>query len=375
MKEFPVCAPVIGRLEEELVLQAVRSGWVSSIGPFIREFEDQFASAMAAKNAVTVCNGTAAIHLTLHALGLGPGDEVILPDLTFAATAHAVLQTGATPVFADVDRRTWCIDPDAVEHAISPRTRAILPVHLYGHPADMARILAIAAARNLLVIEDAAEAHGATIGSKPVGALGNAGTFSFYGNKLITTGEGGMIVTNDDELAGRLRFLRDHGMDPVRRYYHSELAFNYRMTNVQAALGVAQLRQMETFVFAKRRIYADYRRALAGLELELNPTTPGCSSSFWMISAVLPNNGQADTQSLMSRLKVKGVDCRPFFVPMSKLPHLRDYKVFGAGGHPSCPVAEHLWSHGLNLPSSCSLTPEEVSEICGRIVIALENAD
>ena len=218
---IPVAAPVIGEREIAYVTDAVKSGWVSSIGAYVDRFEESFASYLGVRHAVAVSNGTTALHLALHALGVKAGDEVIIPNLTFAATAHTVLQTGATPVFVDVEPDSWCMSPKAVERAISPQTRAIMPVHLYGHPADMGRIDVIAREHGLVLIEDAAEAHGAMIGNQKVGSLGAAGCFSFYGNKLMTTGEGGIVSTNDDGLATRLRFLKDHGMTPQVRYLHT----------------------------------------------------------------------------------------------------------------------------------------------------------
>ena len=236
MSFIPVAAPSIGSREIAYVTDAVQSGWVSSIGPYLERFEQAFAEYVGVTRAVAVSNGTVGLHLALYALGIGAGDEVIVPDLTFVATAHAVIQTGATPVFVDVEPDTWCMDPAAVREAITPRTRAVIPVHLYGHAADMSAINMLAEEYGLLVVEDAAEAHGAEISGQRVGGLGQVGVFSFYGNKIMTTGEGGMLTTNDSILADRLRYLKDHGMSPAERYYHTELAFNYRMTNLQAAV-------------------------------------------------------------------------------------------------------------------------------------------
>lgn len=219
-ERVPVAAPVIGDTELAYVTDAVRSGWVSSAGPYVDRFEREFAAYVGAKHAVALANGTVSLHLAAHALGLGPGDEVLAPDLTFAATAHAVMLTGATPVLVDVEEETGGIDPVAAARAVTERTRAIVPVHLYGHPADMTALSALAKKHGLFVVEDAAEAHGARIDGRIVGALGMVGSFSFYGNKLMTTGEGGMLVTDDDALAARVRFLKDHGMTKGRRYFH-----------------------------------------------------------------------------------------------------------------------------------------------------------
>jgi perosamine synthetase len=360
---IPVAAPVIGEFEIECVTDAIRSGWVSSIGPYIDKFETGFAKYIGVRHAIAVANGTTALHLALHALGIGPGDEVIIPDLTFAATAHAVIQTGATPVLVDVEVDTWCMDPRAVERAISEKTRAIMPVHLFGHPADMNAINELAAVNKLLVIEDAAEAHGAKVGERNVGSLGNVGAFSFYGNKVITTGEGGMLTTDDDDLAARLRFLKDHGMSKDRRYFHTELAFNYRMTNLQAALGFAQLSQIETFIQKKRQIFEWYREGLEDVEgLGLNVQRIGYRNIFWMISVVVDEHIILSRDEVCTRLKSRGIDTRPFFVPMSELPHLAKLRSITASGT-NYSVSAGLSRGGFSLPSGCQLKEEQVRRI------------
>jgi perosamine synthetase len=318
-----------------------------------------------------------ALHVTLHALGVGPGDEVLVPDLTVAATAHAVLLTGAAPVLVDVDPATWCMDPAAALRALGPRTRAILPVHLYGQPADMTALAAVARRAGVPLVEDAAEAHGAVWAGQRVGSLGRAATFSFYGNKVITTGEGGMITTDDDALAERIRFLKDHGMSRERRYFHTELAFNYRMTNLQAALGVAQLERIGWLVARKRLIHSWYRELLGGAGagagadpgLALNPTVPRARSVYWMTSVLLPEG--APREEVAARLRTQGVDSRPFFVPMSALPHLAPHRTVNADGEGACPVAADLSRRGLNLPSGCALGREEVERVAGSLLETL----
>ena len=240
-KFLPVAEPDLGPLEERYLLDAFQSGWISSIGEYIQRFEEGFAKFCGAGHGIAVSSGTVAIHLALLAAGVGPGDEVIVPTLTFVGTVSPVKYVGATPVFVDSEPEIGTLDPQAVEKAITSRTKAIIVVHLYGHPADMDPILDIARKYELIVIEDAAEAHGAKYKGRPVGSFGNCATFSFYGNKILTTGEGGMIVTNDKDLADRIRFLKDHAMDPNRRYWHPEVGYNYRITNLQAAIGCAQL--------------------------------------------------------------------------------------------------------------------------------------
>ena len=261
--------PWIGRPELARVVRCVKSGWISSIGAEIGEFEARFAALCARRFGVATSNGTTALHLALAALGIGPGDEVIVPALTFVATANAVHYTGATPVFADADPVTWNVDPAAVAKSVTRRTRAILAVHLYGQPADMRALASTARRAGAVLVEDAAEAHGARYHGRPVGSLGAVACFSFYGNKMVTTGEGGMVLTSDAKLAARLRLLRDHAMSPKRRYYHTEIGFNYRMTTLQAALGLAQLDRFEEICRRKQRIAAWYRDGLRGLPLEL----------------------------------------------------------------------------------------------------------
>jgi len=367
MTFIPIAAPVIGERELAYVTDAVRSGWVSSIGPYIERFEQGFADYLGVSHAIAVSNGTVALHLALHALGIGAGDEVLVPDLTFVATVHAVLQTGATPVFVDVESDTWCIDPVAVERALTPRTRAIIPVHLYGHPADMSALLSIAEKHNLIVLEDAAEAHGAEVCGKRVGSLGRVSAFSFYGNKIITTGEGGMVTTNDAALAERLRFLKDHGMSAQRRYYHSELAFNYRMTNLQAALGLAQLEQIEEFIARKREIFTGYAEILKNVPgLQLNPERPDVKSVYWLISMVLGPECKLARQDLAQALREHEIDSRPFFIPMHQLPHLNQYRVVGREDE-SCPQSERLSAQGLSLPSGCVLDDATVRYVAETV--------
>lgn len=368
---LPVAAPIVGEREIAYVTDAVKSGWVSSIGPYIDRFEEAFARFVGARHGIALANGTVALHLALHALGAGPGDEVIIPDLTFAATAHTVLQTGATPVLADVDPETWCLDPRAVIRALSPRTRAIVPVHLYGHPADMPALSAIAKDRGLVILEDAAEAHGASIAINGaparVGSIGDLAAFSFYGNKIITTGEGGMLTTNDAALARRCRFLKDHGMSPERRYFHTELAFNYRMTNLAAALGLAQVEQAEALVDKKRLVFAWYREELGDLSsVTLNPERPGCTSVFWMSSVVLGDDVARDREDVRARMREAGVDTRPFFVPMSELPHLAHLRRVGASSD-ACPVSARLARRGINVPSGNSLERGDVARAAAAL--------
>jgi perosamine synthetase len=354
---IPVYTPVLNGREEKYVLDAVRSGWISSLGSYVTRFEEAFARFCDVPHAVSVSNGTVAIHLALHALGIGPGDEVIVPSLTFIATANAVHYTGATPIFADVDPVTWCIDPADVRRRITPRTRAILPVHLYGHPAPMAALQALADEHGLLLIEDAAEAHGAELGGRRVGGLGRIATFSFYANKIITTGEGGMLTTADEALAARCRMLRDHAMPPDRRYWHDEVGFNYRMTNLQAAVGVAQMERIDSFIRRKREIAALYREGLAGIPgVTFAAELPDCTNVYWMVSVLVEAPYALSRDALIPALRTHGIDSRPFFHPLDTLPPYLSTA--------PRPVAQHLSQCGLNLPSSPALTDAQVAYVC-----------
>ncbi len=354
---IPVYAPVLNGREEKYVLDAVRSGWISSLGSYVTRFEEAFARFCEVRHAVSVSNGTVAIHLALHALGIGPGDEVIVPSLTFVATANAVHYTGATPVFADVDPVSWCIDPDDVHRRITPRTRAVIPVHLYGHPAPMPALQALADEHDLLLIEDAAEAHGAEIAGRRVGGLGCIATFSFYANKIITTGEGGMLTTDDDALAARCRMLRDHAMPPHRRYWHDEVGFNYRMTNLQAAVGVAQMERIDSFIQRKREIAALYREGLAGIRgITFATERTGYTNVYWMVSVLIEPPYALSRDELIPALRTRGIDSRPFFHPLDTLP-----PYLSAAPRP---VALHLSRCGLNLPSSPALTDAQVAYVC-----------
>jgi perosamine synthetase len=357
---IPVAEPDLTGNELEYVTRCVRSGWVSSAGEYVTRFESDFAAFCGASRGVATANGTVAIHLALAALGIEDGDEVIVPSLTFVASANAVRYANARPVFVDCDPLTWTLSPEDVERKITPRTRAILVVHLYGHPADMERIQEIATRHRLWVIEDAAEAHGAEYHGRRVGNLGTAGVFSFYGNKTITTGEGGALVTDNPELAKRAAFLRDHAMSPERRYYHSEIGFNYRLTNLQAAIGVAQLERIETFLAAKRKHARQYASLLADVPgLELAPEAPWAKSSYWMYSVLVKDNFPLKRDQLAQHLRTLQIDTRPFFLPMHTLPMYSSSE--------RLPVAERLSQQGLNLPSSTNLTEGQIERVAAAI--------
>ncbi len=357
---IPISEPLLSGNELAYVNDCVRSGWVSSLGKYIPEFEQGFADFCGVRHGIAVSNGTAALHLALVALGIGPGDEVIIPTLTFIATANAVRYTGATPVFADSEAETWNLDPQDVACRITPHTRAIIPVHVYGHPANMAPILDLAKQHNLHVIEDAAEAHGARYQGKRVGSLGEINAFSFYGNKIITTGEGGLLTTDEDALAEKVRFLRDHAMSPEKRYWHTEVGFNYRMTNLQAALGVAQMERIEEFIARKRWIAESYNQGLREVAaIRLPPEAPWATSVYWMYSILLNKDFPLSRDEVMARLRQQNIDSRPFFYPIHvQPPYQADI---------SLPVAENLSRRGINLPSAVTLSEEDIQRIVQAI--------
>lgn len=356
---IPVSKPTLSANDIRLVTDAVSSGWVSSQGAYIELFEREFANFCDVRHCVVTSNGTVALHLALKSLNIGPGDEVIVPDLTFVATANAVVYSGATPIFADVHPSDWCIDPKSVECLISPRTRAIIPVHLYGHPAAMRELLALAQQYDLRIIEDAAEAHGAEYLGQKVGGLGDCATFSFYGNKIITTGEGGAITTDCDEIADRARFLRDHAMSKDKRYWHSEVGFNYRMTNLQAALGVAQLGQINSFIIDRDRILETYRQFLSPYGLSLNPHLPDIRTVNWITCVLIDGISRNDRDMIIINLRDAGIDSRPFFYPLSSLPM---YKCLTGT------VSADLSARGINLPTFPGIISSDIEYICKTLL-------
>ena len=364
---LPVAEPILDEKELLYVNDCILTGWVSSSGKYVSKFEEMFAEFCNTEIAITTSSGTSALHLSLLACDIGPGDEVIVPALTFIATANAVSYTGAKPVFVDSEYETWNIDPAAIERSITEKTKAILPVHLYGHPANMDPIIEIAKRYGLYVIEDAAEAHGAEYKGKKVGSFGDLAIFSFYGNKIITTGEGGMIVTNNRNLADKTILLRDHGMQKGRRYWHPVLGYNYRMTNIQAALGVAQMEKIDPILIKKRQIAKIYSKNLKNIAgLSLSDEAEWARSAFWLYSILIDQDIFGITRDrLMQRLKEQGIDTRPLFPVLHHQPIYANSQVM--------PVAEKLSSQGLSLPSSAHLSIESVERVAKTIrEIALE---
>lgn len=359
MNFIPISQPSIGKKEIEYVTDAVKSGWVSSLGKYIDIFEEKFAIYCGTKYAVATSNGTTALHLALVSLGITADDEVIIPDLTFVATGSAVKYIGAKVITVDIDEDTLCISPKAIKKVITLKTKAIIPVHLYGHPANMEEINKIAKEYNLFVIEDAAEAHGAEVNGKKVGSLSNAGVFSFYGNKIITSGEGGMITTDDEILYKKMRYLRDHAMSKEKRYWHTEIGFNYRMTNLQAALGVAQFERIDELLAKKKKIFEWYQNGLKDVKgIKLNEQASWAKNVYWMVCLELDGYKENQRDEFIQKLKVKNIDSRPYFYPVSDMPVYDDANT---------PITHKVYQRGLNLPSYFDITKEQVEYICKEL--------
>ena len=355
---IPVYQPSLTGREKEYVLDCLESTWISSKGKYIQEFEERFAEKVQVRHAASVCNGTVALHLALVVLGIGPGDEVIVPTFTYIASVNAIAYTGATPVFVDSLPETWQIDPADVRRKITPRTRAIMAVHLYGHPCDMDALQQIATAHDLFLIEDCAEAFGSLYKGRPVGGFGHISTFSFFGNKTITTGEGGMVVTNDQTLHERALHFKGQGLAAHRQYWHDVIGYNYRMTNICAAIGLAQLEQADTFIARKREIAALYRRELAGVPVSVHGETADVRHTYWMVSLLLDDVRHRDP--LRQYLMQRGIETRPLFYPVHTMPMY-------SSRFQRHPVAEYLGWRGINVPSWPGLDDAQVTDICHAI--------
>ncbi len=373
LAHIAVSEPSIGQDDIDAVNDALRSGWISSSGPYLTQFEMAWAAYCGRAHGVSVTSGTTALELAVEALDLQPGDEVIIPTFTIISCALAVIRAGATPVLVDADPITWCIDGGQVAARITPRTRAIMPVHIYGHPCEMDPLLELADTHGLAIVEDAAEAHGAEYLSRRsgtptwrrCGSFGTSSVFSFYANKLITTGEGGMVLTDDDALAARLRSLRNLAFRSDRRFYHTELGHQYRMTNVQAALGVSQVKRMSELVKRKRWIGEAYREGLADLTMiELPTEEPWARNVYWMYGIVLRDDAKVNAKELGERLATRGVETRPFFLGMHEQPALIDRGLF-RGEH--YPVSDRLAQRGLYLPSGLGLTEIQLSRVVDAV--------
>lgn len=366
---IPVAQPDLTGREKQYVNEALDEGWISSSGRFLTRFEEEFAAYCGTRHAIACCNGTVVLHLLMLAMGIGPGDEVIVPSFTYVASANGVTYTGAKPILVDSEPVHWNIDPSKIEAAITPRTKAIMAVHLYGHPADMDAILDIGKRHGLPVIEDAAEAHGAKVNGRVAGSMGLASTFSFYGNKILTTGEGGMVTTDDDALAARMRQLRGQGMDPKRRYWFPVVGYNYRMTNLAAALGCAQLERASELIGHRVRIAKGYEERLSPhadrLGIQLASEASWAEAVHWLFSIRVP---AAKRDLLMAQLADQKIETRPFFPPMHHLPMYSDPSFRHGRG---LPVAEELADTGINLPTYTALGNADLDRICHAIISGL----
>jgi len=365
-RRIPIAEPCISEREEKLVLECIKSGWISSRGNFVKEFEERFSSYIGTKYGIAVSSGTAALHLAIVALDIKQGDEVIVPAFTSIASANAIRYTGAKPVLVDSDIHTWNIDPNKIEEKITNRTKAIMVVHIYGHPADMDPIIKIAKKYNLYVIEDAAEAHGAEYKGRKVGGIGDIGCFSFYANKIITTGEGGMVLTNDDQIAEKIDRLRDQGFNLKLRKWliHDFIGYNYRLTNLQAAIGLAQLERIEEFVRKHRENAYYYNHLLKEIPgITLPPEAPWAKNVYWMYTILINEEVLGITRDeLMKRLEEYGIDTRAAFLPIHLQPPYRDiYK------YENYPVAEMLGRKGVNLPSGNTTNKEDIEYIVSAL--------
>ncbi|MBP0494682.1 DegT/DnrJ/EryC1/StrS family aminotransferase [Pararoseomonas indoligenes] len=358
---IPVYRPDLSGNERAYVLNCIESTWISSLGAYIGKFEAAIAGITGAKHAAALCNGTVALHLPLHCMGIGPGDEVIVPAFTYIASVNTIAQTGATPVFAESRRGDWLLDPEDIERRITPRTKAIMPVHLYGGACDMPAIMEIARRRGVRVLEDAAEALGTTIHGRHVGTFGDAGSFSFFGNKTVTTGEGGMVVTDDDDFAAQLRQVKGQGQSLTRRYWHEVLGFNYRMTNICAAIGLAQTERLPQILAAKRRLADFYRQHLSNLPVTFQVKGDGVESADWLVSLLLPPG--TDRDRVMAEMGAAGVETRPVFYPAHHMPMYQQDAHF--------PVAEEIAARGISLPSFPALTDDELGRVCEALTDAL----
>ena len=359
--------PQLNGNEYNYLMDAFLSTWISSTGKYVTQFEERFSEFCGVKYGIATSNGTTALHLALTALGIGDGDEVIVPDITFAATINAVIYTGATPVIVDIEEDSWCIDPDEIERVITPKTKAIIPVHIYGQPCDMGRICSIAKEHNLYIVEDCAEAHGAEWGNKKVGSFGIISCFSFFGNKVITTGEGGMCITDNKELSNKMRILRDHGMSRERKYYHEVVGFNYRITNLQAAIGLAQLERIDEILKWRFSLENDYNRKFLGIQgVKMQSADfKNRKKITWLVSALVDEDKR---DILLQKLKENKIDARPFFIPLSEMEIYRKYAK-------NCIVSKQISKKGLNLPTTYEIDAEKIERMAQIVMSTLHKGE
>jgi perosamine synthetase len=365
MDRIRIAGPWITQKEVDYVADATANAWYSNANMYHERFEKAFAEYIGMRYAISLPSCTSAIHLSLLALDVKPGDEVVVPDVTWIGSAAPISYVGATPVFADIDPATWCLSAESLESCITPRTRAVIPVDLYGGMPDMEAMRSVARHYNIAVIEDAAEAIGSEYRGKRAGGFGDTGVFSFHGSKTLTTGEGGMLVTDREDVYQRVLFLRDHGRNPGDPlFWNTEVAYKYKMSSMQAALGLAQLERIEELIARKRMIFKWYEERLSGIEgLKLNYEPPESKNTYWMVTIVVDENCRMRKEPLMELLDKRGIDCRPFFYPLSSLPayeHLEEAK----RGRRRNQVSYRLSPYGLNLPSALNLTQEQVTHVC-----------
>jgi len=358
---IPVNEPLLNGNEKKYLNECIDTGWISSEGPFVKRFEEEMGFKTQKKHSVAVCNGTAALEIAIEALGIGKGDEVIMPTFTIISCASAIIKSGATPILVDSDLQTWNMDVNQIEAKITSKTKAIMVVHIYGLTVDMDSILNLAKKYNLKIIEDAAEAHGQTYNGKPCGSFGDVSIFSFYPNKLITTGEGGMILTDDDAIAEKLRSLRNLCFTAHKRFVHEDLGWNMRMTNLQAAIGVAQIERWDESILRKREIgklYTELLKDIKGINLPLNQTNY-CTNMYWVYGILLTNETK-NAEQIMKLLAEKGIGTRPFFYPMHLQPVLKRMGLFENESYPN---AEKMYEQGFYLPSGLAITNQQIHDV------------
>ncbi|HEV7797168.1 MAG TPA: DegT/DnrJ/EryC1/StrS family aminotransferase [Pyrinomonadaceae bacterium] len=372
MERILVSGPSISQKEIDYVTDAVTNAWYGNANMYHVRFERAFAGYLGLQHAMALPSCTAGLHLALAALGVGPGDEVIVPDVTWIASCAPVSYVGATPVFADIDEQTWCISASSFEECITPRTKAVIPVDLYGNQPDWDAIQEVARRHGIVVIEDAAEAIGSEYKGRKAGSFGRAGVFSFHGSKTLTTGEGGMLVTDDTTLFERAQFLRDHGRIPGdKMFFNHEVAYKYKMSSMQAALGLAQLERVEELLEQKRRIFSWYENELGGVAgLRLNYGSPDARNVYWMVTAVLDPAYDLRKEELMRLMDEGNIDCRPFFFPLSSIPAYRETEE-ASRARARNSVAYRVTPFGINLPSGLNLTEEKVAYVCDALKAAL----
>lgn len=375
MERIPVSGPSITQKEIDYVTDAVSTAWFSNANVYHERFERAFAEYVGVRHAITLPSCTSAIHLSLLALGVGPGDEVVVPDVTWIASAAPVTYVGATPVFADIDPDSWCMSAESLAACITPRTRAVIPVDLYGNMPDLDALHAVTDPAGIPVVEDAAEAAGSEYRGRRAGSLGDVGVFSFHGSKTLTTGEGGMLVTDRDDIARRVQVLRDHGRNPGdRAFQNREVAYKYKMSSMQAALGLAQLERIEELVARKRQIFGWYRERLADVPgLRLNSEAPGVVNTYWMVTALLAPEFGVDKDELQALLAAEGVDSRPFFRPLSSLDAYA-HSPEAAAARDRNTVSYAISPYGINLPSGLDMTEEKVARVCDVFLRVLKIA-